>query len=163
MTLGRRIYFSSLMLLIVATAAGSFANGVFFLTQPYQRNYGEGLVAWQAAHITDPQRAYAPLDRYPFVVFQYPPLFHLAVRALARLARTPDLLAAGRAVSLISAAILCVVAGWATFRATPRRVGIDKRILAAAFAGALPTAFYNFDWAWLARVDLLAVLLSFSA
>lgn len=153
---------SGLLALMIATAAGVLSNGLFFIKQPYQLNYGEGLLAWQAAHITDPASAYAPMDRYPFVVFQYPPLFHLAVRAISNLAGTTDLLASGRAVSLISAALLCAVAGWITCQILPRRVDRFGRILAATFAAALPTAFYNFEWAWLARVDMLAVLLSFS-
>lgn len=158
---GRRLYFCALLALMIATAGGAFSNGLFFVRQPYQLNYGEGLVAWQAAHITDPTRAYASMDRYPFVVFQYPPLFHLTARAIAALART-DLLAAGRAVSLISAALLCAISGWITFEILPRRANRFGRILVATFAGAIPTAFYNFEWAWLARVDMLAVLLSFT-
>ncbi len=159
---GRRLYFSALLALMIATAGGVLCNGVFFAGQPYQRNYGEGLIAWQAAHITDSARAYVPLDRYPFVVFQYPPFYHWTARALAELVGTTDLLGAGRAVSLISATLLCAVAGWITFQILPRRADLLGRTLAATFAAALPTAFYNFEWAWLARVDMLAVLLSFS-
>jgi hypothetical protein len=156
----RRAYLAALLALMAVTAGGVFCNGLFLIAQPYQLNYGEGLVAWQAAHITDPARAYAPIDRYPFVVFQYPPLFHLATRAMG--AAMGDLLMAGRAVSLLSAALLCLVIGWVTFQALPRRASRPMRLLAAAFAGALPTTLYNFPWMWLARVDTLAILLSFS-
>jgi hypothetical protein len=141
-------------------AGGAFSNGLFFLSQPYQLNYGEGLVAWQAAHITDSARAYAPIDRYPFVVFQYPPLFLLATRAVRTM--TGDLLTAGRSVSLLSAAILSIVIGWTTFHTLPRRTSWHMRLLAAVLAGALPTTLYNFNWTWTARVDTLAILLSFS-
>jgi hypothetical protein len=154
--LALRIYLAVLLALIVVTAGGMFSNGLFFIGQPYQLNYGEGLVAWQAAHITEAGRAYAPIDRYPFVAFQYPPLFHLATRAVGG-----DLVMAGRLVSLLSAAILCIVAGWAVLQALPRRASRPMRLLAAAFAGALPAALYNFNWVWLARVDTLAILLSF--
>jgi hypothetical protein len=156
-TIVRRAYVGALFVLMVVVAGGAFFNGLYFIGQPYQLNYGEGLVAWQAAHITDPARAYAPIDRYPFVVFQYPPLFHLAARAVGT-----DLLRAGRIVSLLSAAILCIVIGWITFQVLPRRAGWQMRLLAAAFAGVLPTTLYDFSWMWLARVDTLAILLSFS-
>jgi hypothetical protein len=146
---------------VVLIAGGAFLNGLYFITQPYQLNYGEGLVAWQVAHITDPARAYAPIDQYPFMVFQYPPLFHLATRAMAGM-RTGDLLMAGRSVSVLSAAILCVIVGWITFQTLPRRVGWQTRLLAAVLAGALPTTLYNFSWTWSARVDALAVLLALS-
>jgi hypothetical protein len=144
---------------VAVIAGGAFSNGLFFLTQPYQLNYGEGLVAWQASHITDAARAYAPIDRYPFVVFQYPPLFLLAMRAVGTI--TGDLLTAGRSVSLLSAAILCVIIGWTTYRALPRRTAWHMRLLAAVLAGALPATLYNFTWTWTARVDTLAILLSF--
>ena len=163
-TIGRRAYWAAVLALIVVTVGGVFCNGLFFIAQPYQVNYGEGLVAWQAAHITDPARAYVSIDRYPYVMFQYPPLFHLATRAMAAAVGTMrgDLLMAGRAVSLISAALLCFVIGWITFQTLPRRTSRQTRLFAAAFAGALPTTFYNFHWMWLARVDTLAILLSFS-
>lgn len=155
--LARRIYLAVLLALIAVTAGGAFCNGLFFIAQPYQLNYGEGLAAWQAAHVTDLARAYAPIYQYPFVVFQYPPLFHLVTRAVGG-----DLVIAGRSVSLLSAAILCVIIGWNTFQALPRRANWPMRLFAAAFAGALPAALYNFNWMWLARVDTLAILLSFT-
>ena len=160
----RTAYIGVLLALIVGGVGGAFSNGLFFLTQPYQINYAEGLAAWQAAHVTDAARAYAPIDQYPFVVFQYPPLFHLVTRAAgyAMGTTTTDLLMAGRLVSVVSAAILCVIIGWITFQALPRRTERKMRLLAAAFAGALPTTLYNFNWTWLARVDTLAILLSFS-
>lgn len=159
-SLGRRVYLAALLALVVVTAGGVFSNGLFFIAQPYQLNYGEGLAAWQAAHVTDLARSYPPIDHYPFVVFQYPPLYHLATRAVG--AMTGDLLMAGRSVSVLSAALLCILAGWITFQTLPHRADWRMRLLAAAFAGALPTALYNFNWIWLARVDTLAVLLSFS-
>ncbi len=63
---------------------------------------------------------------------------------------------------MFSAALLCILAGWITFQALPHRADWQIRLFAAAFAGALPTALYNFNWTWLARVDTLAILLSFS-
>ena len=158
--IARRVYLAALLALMAATAAGAFANGWFLIAQPYQINYGEGLAAWQSARVTNLARAYAPLDRYPFVVFQYPPLYHLATRAVGAI--TGDLLMAGRSVSVFSAALLCMLAGWITFQALPHRADWQIRLFAAAFAGGLPTTLYNFHWTWLARVDTLAILLSFS-
>jgi hypothetical protein len=145
---------------MLAIAGGVFSNGLFFTAQPYQLNYGEGLAAWQAARVTDLARSYAPIDRYPFVVFQYPPVFHLVTHAAG--AMTGDLLRAGRLVSVLSAALLCLVIGWTTFQALPRRLELHMRLFAATFAATLPTALYNFSWTWTARVDTLAILLSFS-
>ena len=159
-TLGRRVYLVALLALMMVTVGGAFSHGLFLITQPYQINYGEGLAAWQAAHVTDLARSYAPLDQYPFVVFQYPPLYHLATRVVGAI--TGDLLMAGRSVSVLSSALLCILAGWITFQALPHRADRQIRLFAAAFAGVLPTTLYNFNWTWLARVDTLAILLSFS-
>ena len=156
----RRAYFAGLLALMTGIAGGELCNAIFFISQPYQINYGEGLAAWQAARVTDLARAYAPIDQYPYVVFQYPPLFHLATRAIGTMAA--NLLQGGRIVSVLSAALLCFVIGWITFQALPRRLGLPGRLFAAAFAAALPTTLYNFHWTWLARVDTLAVLLSCS-
>jgi len=157
---GTRAYCGVLLTLIAVTAGGVFSNGLFFIAQPYQLNYGEGLAASQAAHVTDLAHAYSSLEHYPFVVFQYPPLFHLTTHAMGKL--TGDLVIAGRSVSLLSAAILCALIGWITFQVLPRRASRPLRLLAALLAATLPTTLYNFNWTWLARVDTLAVLLSFS-
>jgi len=158
--ISRRAYLAALLALMVVVVGGAFGNGVFLIAQPYQINYGEGLVAWQAANITDPARAFAPFDQYPFVAFQYPPLFHLATRAMDEL--TGDLLMAARSVSVLSAALICLVAGCAVFQVLPRRASWQMRLFAATFAAALPASLYNFSWTWLARVDTLAILLAFS-
>ena len=71
--MARRAYLGLLWILMAAVTGGAFGSGFFFIHQPYQINYGEGLAAWQAAYVTDLALAYAPIDRYPFVVFQYPP------------------------------------------------------------------------------------------
>lgn len=158
--IARRTYIGALLALAAFVATGAFLNGAFFLTQPYQLNYGEGLAAWQASRITDLARSYAPIDHYPFVVLQYPPLFHWAMHAAGTITGG-DLLQAGRLVSLLSAVILCGLVKVITFTALPRRAHLTPRLLAAGFAAALPTALYNFNWTWLARVDTLAILLSF--
>jgi len=158
--IGRRAYSAALLALMAVIVVGAFGNGFFFIAQPYQINYGEGLVAWQAANITNPARAFAPFDQYPYVAFQYPPLFHLATRAMD--AFTGDLLMAARSVSVLSAALICLVAGWAVFQVLPRRATWQTRLFAAMFAAALPPTLYNFSWTWLARVDTLAILLAFS-
>lgn len=158
--LTRSVYVGALLALIAAVAGGAFCNGVFFIGRPYGINYAEGLVVSQATYITDLARAYAPFDHYPFVAVPYPPVYYLATFAIGKF--TPDLLVAGRTVSVLSAVLICVVVGWITFRTLPRRAGWQGRLLAAILAGALPTTLYNFSWTWVARVDTLAVLLSLS-
>jgi hypothetical protein len=40
-------------------------------------DYGEGIV-WQQALLIPGPRMYGPIDHLPFIVFHYPPVYHLA-------------------------------------------------------------------------------------
>src|SRR4051812_21764745 len=82
-------------------------RAMFALKTPAELDYGEGIVMWQAAHVTDLKTAYHPMHVYPHIVFHYTPLYHLASRAMS--AVTGDLLVAGRLVSVLSLAGVCVI------------------------------------------------------
>src|SRR5258708_5691990 len=60
-------------------------------------DYGEGIV-WQQALLIPGPRMYGQIDHLPFIVFHYPPVYHLASRAV--MAFGVDPLAAGPIVSL---------------------------------------------------------------
>jgi len=127
---------------------------------PYQLDYGEGIVLWQAAHVTRLASAYAPIAQYPYIVFHYPPLYHAVSWAVSRL--TGDLLFAGRLVSLVSTIALCLSLGWTVYRSIPARAPKLAAIGGAIFAGTLPCGLDNMDWALLMRVDMLGLWLTFA-
>jgi len=127
---------------------------------PYEFDYGEGIVLWQAAHVTRLVSAYAPIAQYPYIVFHYPPLYHAVSWAVSRL--TGDLLFAGRLVSLVSTFALCLTLGWTVYRSVPVRAPKLAAIGGALFAGALPCGLDNMDWALLMRVDMLGLWLTFA-
>jgi len=127
---------------------------------PYELDYGEGIVLWQAAHVTRLASAYAPIAQYPYIVFHYPPLYHAVSWAVSRL--TGDLLFAGRLVSLVSTFALCLTLGWTVYRSVPVRAPKLAAIGGAFFAGALPCGLDNMDWALLMRVDMLGLWLTFA-
>jgi hypothetical protein len=127
---------------------------------PFEFDYGEGIVLWQAAHVTRLASAYAPIAHYPYIVFHYPPLYHAVSWAVSRL--TGNLLFAGRLVSLVSTLALCLTLGWTVYRSVPARAPKLAAIGGAIFAGALPCGLDNMDWALLMRVDMLGLWLTFA-
>jgi hypothetical protein len=125
---------------------------------PYELDYGEGIV-WQQALLMLGPRMYGDINQYPFVVFHYPPFYHVMVRAVSALGI--DMLVAGRSISLLAALVIGAVCARLTYLATP--VGMERgaRLVGAMSAGltvfcCLPVI----HWAALMRVDMLAVALS---
>src|SRR5215470_7925411 len=66
---------------------------------PLDLDYGEGIVLQQALLILA-DRAYGDINSYPFIVFHYPPVYHLVVRGLTAIGY--DLVFAGRVVSVVA-------------------------------------------------------------
>jgi hypothetical protein len=99
----------------------------------YELTYGEGLVLWMAQHATSPSTLYHSIDRSPFLVGVYPPVFPLAISALQSV--VGDVRLAGRI--LAAAAFVGILATVAVLArdAVPQRYGRDAR-WGAAFAAA---------------------------
>jgi len=129
-------------------------------TYPYEFDYGEGIVLWQAAHVTRLASAYAPITHYPYIVFHYTPLYHLVSWRVSKL--TGNLLFAGRLVTFVSTFALCLTLAWTVYRSVPARAPRLAAIGGAIFAAALPCGLDNMDWALLMRVDMLGLWLTFT-
>jgi hypothetical protein len=120
---------------------------------PFELDHGEGIV-WQQALLIP------SATKFPFFAFQYPPVYHLAVRVLA--ATGIDMLVAGRSISLVSALTVGTIVARLAFLATPRRVGSIARFTGSAIAGLTVFCYEPVvTWSPLMRVDMLAVALSF--
>ncbi len=126
---------------------------------PFGLDYGEGIV-WQQALLIPGPRMYGDIAEFPFIVFHYPPVYHLAVRALAAMGM--DMLAAGRSISFLSALTAGAVVARLAFLATPENIGRTAK-LTGAVIGGLTVLCYGpvVVWSMLMRVDMLAVALSF--
>ncbi len=126
---------------------------------PFGLDYGEGIVWQQAALIPGP-RMYGDIHHVPYIVFHYPPVYHLAVRAIASLGA--DWLLAGRTLSLIATLATGALIAALTTHAVRTTATRTTTIIAATIA-----AFITFTYipvvicAPLMRVDMLAVALSF--
>ncbi len=127
---------------------------------PFELGDGEGIVWQQAALIPGP-RMYSTSQELPFIVFHYPPLYHL----LAGAARSiePDFLAAGRLVSALATVLIApTVAGLVLIAAQrdDRPVGGVEVAIALA-AGLLVLCLHAVrSWGPMMRVDMLAIMLS---
>jgi hypothetical protein len=126
---------------------------------PIELDYGEGIVWQQAALIPGP-RMYGNGQDLPFIVFHYPPLYYLLVHAVSPL--EPNLLAAGRLVSSVSATLIAplVTALVLTAVRRPGR-GIDKIEFATALAAGLLVLCLHAvrTWGMVMRVDMVAIAL----
>lgn len=134
-------------------------GAVTLLTPRYGIEYGEGIVLWQAAHVLSPAEAYHPITEYPYVVFHYPPFFHVMSRLAGGL--VGDLLIGGRLVTLLSTAGIMVILGLLVFRRRGAMVDPQARWIGALAAAALPTTIISLrEWVPVMRVDMLGLFLS---
>ncbi len=131
-------------------------RGAHAIALPFGIDYGEGIV-WQQALLMHPGAMYGDITRQPFIVFHYPPLYHLAVRLGAALSGA-DMLAVGRALSVVcTLAIALLVGRLAARNAVVAGAGWVSGLVAGLSIFAWwPVMF----WAVLMRVDMLGSLLS---
>lgn len=121
----------------------------------YELDYGEGIVWQQMANIVA-GHGYAPLGVFPAIVYHYPPVYHLAVAALAG-ATGLDPLLAGRLLSAVCTVATMVMIAWLALVAMPGRIDRKSAIIgavlgAASFSGSMTVL----TWSAMMRVDMLA-------
>jgi hypothetical protein len=122
-------------------------------------DYGEGIV-WQQALLIPGPRMYGQIDHLPFIVFHYPPVYHLASRGV--MAFGVDPLAAGRIVSLGATAIIMTSIAWLIAAELSRRVGRSAVLIGAITGALLPLSLGPVEmWFDRMRVDMLAIALAF--
>jgi hypothetical protein len=126
---------------------------------PYELGYGEGIVLWQAQHVTNLATSYAPLTHYPYIVFHYPPLYHVVSLAVSKL--TGDLLIAGRLVSSFACVGICLALGWLVYRTAPPRASRLAAIGGAVFTVAVACGLDVMKWTPMMRVDMLGLWFTF--
>jgi hypothetical protein len=127
---------------------------------PFGLEYGEGIV-WQQAVMIPGKGMYGDITKYPYIVFHYPPLYHLVTRVVARAGM--DWLTAGRAVSVASTGIAVLAVAAMVYAVSSQRF-----TKFASLSGALIGSLYILtqkaviEWSPLMRVDMLAIALSLS-
>ena len=150
---------SILLALLLVHAVGVLGDFAASIRYPFELEYGEGIVWQQAALIPGP-RMYSKSPDLPFIVFHYPPLYHLLARAA--LSIEPSFLAAGRLVSSVSAVLVALaVAGLVLIAAdrSTRPVALAEWTI-AIMAGLLVLCLGPVrSWGSWMRVDMAAIAL----
>lgn len=121
-------------------------------------DYGEGVV-WQQVLLMFGPRMYSPSPDLPFIVFHYPPLYHIAVRGLMTLGLDP--LFAGRVLSVAASSVSALCIGaliLASIRDPHNTIKIAIAVTVALMFLCLPAVR---TWGTFMRVDMLAVALGF--
>ncbi len=149
----------TLALFLLFGVVAGILQGIIALKTPGEIDYGEGIVMWQAANVTNWTKAFHPIEIYPHNVFHYTPLFHLTSRVVNLF--TGNLLVAGRLTSMLSLVGTCLVGAWLVARVLPPTRDKFARLIGALTAGTLVFATPIWWWAVLMRVDALAIFLSF--
>ena len=150
----------ALLLIFAIRAIDYLAYGGRAITFPFGLNYAEGDV-WQQVLMMLCPGMYGDITHPPFIIFEYPPVYHLLVRELIVLGIDP--LAAGRSISLGATMVIAVLAGGITFAATRESVPSGARAFGAVLAGLIVFAYRPIQKSaiWM-RVDMLAVAFSFA-
>ncbi|HEU4713397.1 MAG TPA: hypothetical protein VFS76_17635 [Pyrinomonadaceae bacterium] len=153
-----RLLHVALTICLLAGVATFILRAAISLQTNGEIDYGEGIVMWQAANVTDWTRAFHPIENYPHNVFHYTPLFHLVSRLVNHF--THNLLVAGRLTSILSLVGTCLVGAFLVARVLP--AGRDRwaRFIGSLAAGTLIFTTPIWFWSCLMRVDGLAIFLS---
>jgi hypothetical protein len=116
---------------------------------PYDLNYGEGYVLFDAVRLAHGQSLYVDLQQFPMVRSPYPPLFPLIWSLLIPLSGPAFLV--GRGLAVLSLVGIIGVVGW---NARNVRCGVWPAFAAVGLVVGSP---FVYGWAGYARVDLLAL------
>ncbi|MDX9753545.1 MAG: glycosyltransferase family 39 protein [bacterium] len=129
-------------------------HGVRLVLFPFDIDNSEGVLLYQGVRLAQGQFLYSPLDAFPYLVDNYPPVYPLFLAAVFWL--TGPVFWWPRLLSLVATLLTAVLLG-AWIR---RRTGE----WAAAWLGGLAyLLFYHvYDWGALGRVDALGVLFAVS-
>lgn len=151
----------ALLIVVLVTIFSNWVSAVIFaIRYPHQIDYGEGIV-WQQALMILGGEGYSDITRLPFVVFHYPPVFHLLSGLFAGVLSI-EFLAAGRIVSVVSTLGSTIVAGVLIFRAVRARESLIPALLCAFTAALIAFTFAPLAyWSPLMRVDMAAIFFGF--
>jgi hypothetical protein len=133
------------------------------ITYTFGLDYAEGEV-WRQARLIPGKLMYGDIAQYPWIGFEYPPVFYLVANAVDHVTR--NFLEAGRAVSFGAALISSALIGWLAFQCarTGRALSGPARFvpaLAAMVAGLIMfTLIPVVAFSTLVHVDMLGAMFS---
>lgn len=144
------------ILVFAAVMVAFIGRFVDYAQYPFDLDYAEGPVLYQLAALTAGEPLYQPVSQAPYVVANYPPVFHYATWLMIGIVGDP--LIAGRLVSLIGS----LASGILIFTLVQGGLHRDYGARTRRFAGLLAALFFLahftvIGWSALTRVDTLAL------
>jgi hypothetical protein len=153
------LFFAALIGALIFRVGQYLVEAWLAINFPFELDWAEGLV-WQQAVLIPGPRMYGPIDVPPFMVFPYPPLYSLAVHALAALGADP--LIAGRALAVACTLVIAGLCGWLVNRAIRGAVGRPAHCVGTVVGTLVPLTYHPVTyWSQQMRVDMLAIALGF--
>jgi hypothetical protein len=147
---------------LVLGLLGVLASRLALVYDPTELDYGEGVVLWQITQLNDLASAFRPVGSYPFITFNYPPVYHVAVRLFGVF--VDNWLIAGRWVSLVATVLAVAFSAVLLWRSAV--VTLQNRssaLLVTLFTCLALLQMRSMDWSPVARVDILGVALILGA
>jgi hypothetical protein len=156
---------------VPATALLAWAAAVLFLlvcfgcylacaywtiTYEFGLDYAEGEV-WRQARLIPGKFMYGDIAHYPWIGFEYPPMFYLIANAIDHVTR--NFLAAGRTVSFGAALISSVLIGWLAWQCAGAGRALSS-IAAMVAALMMFTLIPVVAFSTLVHVDMLGAMFS---
>lgn len=151
----KRIALIFVIVLLGAGLVSYLSRARAAVVSPLELDYGEGTVLWQTENLPHLSTAVHPLGTYPYILFNYTPVYHAATWMAAHY--MPGSLAAGRVVSVLSMLGICVIVASIVWWATRTWTGLLCGIVGGLFILHLPNA----DWSLLMRVDTIGIFFTY--
>lgn len=140
-----------------AAAIAYVDRTIDYLFFPFGNDYGEGPILYQVSALAAGEPIYQPIDRPPYFVSNYPPLFHYATWGLMRIVGDP--LVAGRMISFLGALASTVLIFMLVSGTLHGGHGAAARRIGGALAALFFVTHYTVvGWSAMMRVDMLALV-----
>jgi hypothetical protein len=160
---GALIAWAMALLFLLVCFGCYLACAYWTITYTFGLDYAEGEV-WRQAKLIPGKLMYGDITRYPWIGFEYPPMFYFVANAVDRI--TDNFLAAGRAVSCGAALVSSALIGWLAWQGarmggTLTGLGCYAPAIAAMVAALMVfTLIPVVAFSTLVHVDMLGVMFS---
>ena len=155
----------SAAILVLAVSFGFFLRFAWgAMMFPFGMDYAEGEI-WRQANAIAAGRMYGDIDAYPWIAFEYPPLFYVVANRLLRVTQAflsaGTFLEAGRLLATVSALACAGCVARLVYQGGRYSAGRLTSVLAAAIAALMMfTLVPVIAFATLVHVDTFAIMLS---
>lgn len=131
-----KLYGWSLIFGSLAVLAAFFVSRVNLIREPFQYNYVEGGFLYQILHVLPLSNAYRPITDFPYIVFNYTPLYHVLAKLIGQ--TVMGSFYAARTLSFVASLLVGALCGYWAFLGSSTRLSNKPVLYGAAM---IATAF----------------------